>query len=414
MKKLTAFLLATTTCLSMGATLAACNGDDSSSSSSGKEVKTTVTETEWTASFNLGTNWTVSYAQVSPEMGTSSGEYKRDGSKFSEAATYTEGTATRTSTSYTEIVGDKVYRYIPSYADGVLQGYNKSEWDGTPDEYVADMVAELMPEELRVYSEYTYNETTKVYELASKTLYEGTDYEATVTDVKASLADGKITKVEYKVAAEEYSISSTLNFTYGGASITLPTIEEPEEPEVPEMTAAQWAQIMNISTTNFQLTQNMYMGGTETPTQTTVSTKYGDDMKVVASLPGGATTEYYVEKDGNNYYRYDLSNNAWTKAPREQADYDSQVNSFNFNLMFGFDDFTYNSETGTYDCAFVENTGLDNATDLKNISVTITDGALRKVVWTMEIPMGDTPVEVTFEGVLNYGSVTFELPEVSE
>ena len=117
----------------------------------------TVTETEWNASFNLGSNFTV-VSQFA--MGTESYKYteKRAGNTYqSSSAEYENGALVDESSNFFKEENGVTFYYIPHYSvENELEYYNVETREDTLNEIVADIWNEYFPAPFQAYSSYTY------------------------------------------------------------------------------------------------------------------------------------------------------------------------------------------------------------------------------------------------------------------
>ncbi len=184
-------------------------------------VKTTVTAAEWAAAFDLGENWTFTatathpvYEQVMSEM------QKRDGNKFCSIETFADlsGTVLGAEESYDEIAGDVWYRY--NYHEDT-ETYEKIAVEESVAERLAEMIEAFIPQDLRDFADYEYDEEKKAY-VADSIFYE--EEEMDVMDLVVKFEDGKIVAFDYKVVVGGASVPYTVTLTYGDAAVTLPTV----------------------------------------------------------------------------------------------------------------------------------------------------------------------------------------------
>lgn len=186
-----------------------------------KDVVTTVTDEQWLAAMDLGSNYVISASQTFPGQGTEKYTDQRNGDKLqSYYEQIVNDQVADSNYNYAEIVGDVCYEYTPSYSnEDVLQGYRKEVAEGTVAENLAKVLGTYLPGDLATKSNYTYNETTKRYEAGELTIYG-----ATVTGAYITFADGKLASFGYTVNTQGMQLVTVGAVTYGNAAtITLPS-----------------------------------------------------------------------------------------------------------------------------------------------------------------------------------------------
>jgi len=183
-------------------------------------IKTTVTADEWTAAFDLGTNWKITFTATHPVYHqTMTIMQMRDGNKFhcKETMKDTESGAEESYEDYDEIVGEQWYGYR---YDREQDKFEKVTITDPVDERLASMMADYLPEFIKDKDTYTYDEAKKAY-VADEILADE-DY-ADIKSVALYFEDGKLVALEYVIVMEETEVPYSATFTYGDASVTLPT-----------------------------------------------------------------------------------------------------------------------------------------------------------------------------------------------
>ena len=182
-----------------------------------------VTADQWSAAFDLGDNFTIVCKQTYSTSGTRLWTDKRAGNLFESILEETSaGGETDVNYNYGEIVGDVFYNYIPSYdTDHTLKGYNKYPSNNSPEDYIAMVLAQYLPDSLRDMSAYTYNVSTRLYECFDATAY-GTELDG----VFIGFEDGKLICFVYAFTTSTETITISGTISYGNALIALPSADQ--------------------------------------------------------------------------------------------------------------------------------------------------------------------------------------------
>ena len=183
--------------------------------------KTDVTAEQFAA--ELGTNYTVigEYFVVdSPNAKQDVGLTRADG-KFCVETVATTSSGVNREVEFYEVVGDKVYEYeVDCDKDGNITACAKEEIDATADEVFARYEHVVLPTGLLDdMTKFTYNEESKMYEVAAISLQSG----ESLTNVKVGFEDGKLVMLEY-VRFNTYSYS--FEISYNNAVVNLPTVTQ--------------------------------------------------------------------------------------------------------------------------------------------------------------------------------------------
>ena len=215
MKKLVSLMLVVFMCASLGVVLTSCGGSD---------PKTTVTAEEFAAAFELGENWAVTReAENSAEQQKMQMTYKRDGNKFVATQTVlstVDNSELYSREQYAEVADNVFYVY---WYDSEAQAYVKEASEDSVEDSIADFTEEILPEVFKDYSKFTYSEENKNYVAESLSIDEG-GYTNTIQNVTFAFEDGKIVSMGFSVEMGGTAIAYEVTFTYGDASVTLPTV----------------------------------------------------------------------------------------------------------------------------------------------------------------------------------------------
>ena len=214
MKKLVSLLLVVFMCASLGVVLTSCGGSD---------PKTTVTADEFAAAFNLDDNWVaVVESENSAQQAKLHVTYKRYGNKIYAVQTLINMTdnSEESSEMYGEIADNVFYLY---QYDEEAEAYSKMASPGTAEENLASIVNQLLPGSFNDFSKFEYSEENKNY-FAESVAYEQYGQSVTASNVTIAFEDGKITSIAYSAEMQGTNIPYVISFTYGDASVTLPTV----------------------------------------------------------------------------------------------------------------------------------------------------------------------------------------------
>lgn len=187
---------------------------------------TTVSADQWTAAMNLGENYTISAEQTYPGEGKEIYVAKRAGNLFASVSEeYAEGEteSSDTYTSYGKIDGEVFYNYYPQRDQNEqFVGYRIEASSETVQENIDEVLDEFVPEPLRDMTKYTHNTTTGYYECAEMEYFG-----MTIQNIKLGFKDGKLAYGSFELAMGDGEAPSiTMDITYGGATVTLPTEDQ--------------------------------------------------------------------------------------------------------------------------------------------------------------------------------------------
>lgn len=183
-------------------------------------IKTTVTADEWTAAFELGTNWTIRFTATHPVYKqTMTITQMRDGNKFhcEEALKDNESGEEESYEDFDEIVGEQWYGYR---YDREQNKYEKVTISDPVDERLASMTDDYLPAYIQDMDDYTYDEAKKAY-VATEILADE-DY-MDIKSIALYFEEGKLVALEYILMMEGTEVPYSATFTYGDATVTLPT-----------------------------------------------------------------------------------------------------------------------------------------------------------------------------------------------
>ncbi len=212
---------------------------------------------------------------------------------------------------------DKFYRYEGKYGH-----WSKVELNGMTDQIYASEITGpgYIGIDLSDYpvKSFTYSDEAKSYVLAGGN-----------SMIIATFKNKKLVRV----ISVEGSNMTTIEFVYGDAQVTMPTIPAGEQ-----VTDGEWAAAQAMNFDNFEVHQQFDSGSMEYK-------KVGDT--VYRKVTGSNASEIYAVKEGDNYYAYAVEQGVWKKEEIEKSDYDS----LNIALMFAGatkSDFTWDAASGTY------------------------------------------------------------------
>ncbi|MBR3894821.1 MAG: hypothetical protein IKJ35_06700 [Clostridia bacterium] len=188
-------------------------------------IKTTVSAEEWTAAFDLGTNWAISVSAHTPPSEDSRSMtvlQERDGNKFHYKGIEKNNNTGKESTNenYDEIVGTQWYQY--SY-DEDLKAYEKELSPRTVEEQLSALMSMFFPAFIQNMESFTYDEAKKAY-VATAPMPAET---MAIKNFEIFFEDGKLVAITYDIMnGEKLFASYAFTFTYGKTSVTLPTVDE--------------------------------------------------------------------------------------------------------------------------------------------------------------------------------------------
>ena len=184
---------------------------------------TEISGAAWDEAFYLGENYHIYCEQTFSESGIKKWTDKRAGdlleSIFESIPTIGER---ETVYNYAKIEGTEVLKYIPSYNEAhEFEGYKIYRSENELHDELAEIIATYIPESLRDYEEYTYNESSETYECADGEIEGGA-----VTNIRLKFEDGKLISFKFtmEINGETATVSGTI--TYADAEVTLPSDEE--------------------------------------------------------------------------------------------------------------------------------------------------------------------------------------------
>lgn len=461
MKKLLALLMALTMC----AGVVACGGgkDDDSSKNDGQsnsnssstlpgqtpgepvEVGGEVSETEWAAAWNLGTNFTVIAKEAI--AGDAEHEYeeqvgKRAGNLF-ETLSYVkdaQGNVLETDDSYYyEIDGETVYEYEK----------NDTYWTKEASEYyeVEDFaefpLAEWFPETARTMSDFTYNTETERYEASELSVYSSKIYNVKLgftTDgkklaelsyeMRKTSGGGSVSQegVAPTAAAATMVLSYTFTITYGTTTITLPTNVFGSDTNIGSMTAGEFEKGFSFGA-EFTVVQTMTYADTSYEQYT--NQRCGDIWKRTGTEFDAAG----VEEPGNypRYYEWTGEDTYNLYSPMVDMEnmtligYDKAVNSGHFDAFMNdlYDamalveavrdakNYTYNADKDEYTCSALKVElygGMIEATYANIVIKFNADKKITSITFDMEYQMPGNTMAVAVALTFTYGTGSINLP----
>lgn len=236
MKKFLAMLLA---CASVCA-FAACGGTGSSTGEStggaenssdngGSMLDTQVTADEFAAAFNLGDNYSCTATITYEGQGIECWGWYRAGNllRSTVETRNLDGTAIEgehVTENFVEKDGDTVYYYTPSYGiDGTLECFNKYESEESFETLEYAELGMLLAVGAQDFASFTFNAVTQAYEASEIVMSES----QSAKNISFKFVDNKLVSGSYDMAmtydGETMIMPVSLEITYGGVTITLPT-----------------------------------------------------------------------------------------------------------------------------------------------------------------------------------------------
>ena len=187
-------------------------------------ITTEVTETEWNAAFNLGTNYIFTINSEYAVDDTELCVLKRVGDAFEFREAEFEGTeAIYDETWYYDLAPSSQKEYEPKYNNmDQLIYYVVNEFEATPAMMEEFMLTEYMPVGARAKSHYSYDATQGKY-TASTVSFTVNSHDVVINNVKISFANKKLVGVYYEIVDGTEVEKHNATITYGNASFTIPT-----------------------------------------------------------------------------------------------------------------------------------------------------------------------------------------------
>lgn len=185
---------------------------------------TEVTDAEWIASFNFGTNYVLTIDSEYAVDDTELCVLKRVGDTFEFREAEYEGTeAIYDEIWYYDLAQTSQKEYEPKYNDmDQLVYYVANEFGATPAIMEEYMLGEYMPEGARAKSHYTYDATKGKY-TASTVTFTVNSHDAVINNVEVSFKNKKLVGVYYEIVDGTDVEKYTMTISYGNASFSIPT-----------------------------------------------------------------------------------------------------------------------------------------------------------------------------------------------
>lgn len=328
MKKLLTILLSVCVAFTC-ATLVACT-DEPSSNGTGTQV----TAQEYATALQLNGDFRLVMEVVDGE-GTTTTTYTNNGDKIElmvvNGGNVSHGYFSKEDNNYfayNEVGGDwiktasdeQTFNYYKSFPTTVLRMYTSTEFES-----------------------FNYDETEKCYKMTQTA-------EVMSGTFKIFFNNKKVVKFITSVtnSAEGETVTTETTFTYN-VKITLPD-QGGEEKGENTLTASNYTITLSLSALNCTADCRYISSyGTEH----TIWTIYNGNLYMQSVIGDTVVYEDYYSKEGNAYYYYekDSDTGMWTKESIEESYYLGQMSTCDFNLIFSFEDWTFDSETGKYVCA---------------------------------------------------------------
>lgn len=185
---------------------------------------------------------------------------------------------------------------------------------------------------------------------------------------------------------------------------------EQEQPAAFSLTAAEWDAAMALDF-DYSFVENVTYGAGTTMTI---------NQAVCGNVAKQSTDSYelYLEKVGENYYRYEKQNDKWTKSNIAKENYASVVSEGLSGYTGNFDKFTFDG-TDTYSCESMKvfvSSGMQRTEILmKNIKIKFnTDKKVEKVDCVMYSGDKETDNSSVISMTFDYSEKTITLPQIAE
>ena len=286
---------------------------------------TTVADDKWDEAFSFGTNFVATMTATHPTEGTEAMSLSREGGKLVMTEVYTDSQGDKDEySSYVYIDGSDVYMF-----DDIVEG-DQQVWKRIAYPYMSaeDLIAsvgqQMIADDFRVRSLYTYSEATNLYTAASVTIGS-----RTYTNVTLGFIDGKVVKFSYNFEDDGATVTVDAGITYGNASVTLPNVNG-------TVTAEQYAEQIDFTGSNFEAMHSVKGSSTLTIGY------YGDRVRV------GNNVYYYYDSVNSVYYQIVST---WDSKVVCSQDAFECYKGYMLQDVLSFDKLTYDADIQAYRCA---------------------------------------------------------------
>ena len=288
---------------------------------------TTVADDKWDDAFKFGTNFVASMKMTHPTEGAEAMSLSREGGKLAMTEVYTDSQGDSDEyTSYAYVDGSTVYMFYDN-GEGDQHDWQRRVYPYmTGEDFIAQVEQQMVSDEFRVRSLYTYSEATNLYTAASVTI--GGD---TCTNVSLGFIDGKLVKFSYSYVDDGATITVEASITYGGATVTLPNVNG-------TVTAQQYAEQIDFTGSNFEVIHTV-KGST---TSSIAIGYYGDRVRV------GNNVYYYYDSVNSVYYQIVST---WNSKVVCSQDAFECYKGYMLQDVLSFDKLTYDADLQAYRCA---------------------------------------------------------------
>ncbi len=329
MRKLLTILLSV--CVMLGCiSLTACSEQEPTTGSGNQ-----VTAAEYSAAMQLNGNFKFVMNTVTPDYEATT-TYLVDGNKI-EMKNVQD--TVETGHIYLLKDGDEYFMYSQVNDAWVKGPSNAQNYD-----YYKDFPSTAT----RIYSSITfdmlqYDDTEKCYTFTQTA-------EGMTGVFKIYFENKKLSKLISVVThTEDGETSSTqIVFSYN-ETITLP-VQGGEEKGENSLTASNYASILSLSALNCTA-DCIYVSSYGK--EHTIWTIYNGNLYMQVLMGDTVVYEEYYSKEESVYFYYekDSDTGSWKKEPIDESNYLGQMSTCDFSLIFDFEDWTFDSESGKYVCA---------------------------------------------------------------
>ncbi len=372
-----------------------------------RTLSTTVTEEQFTAMFNLGTNWTFTYDVRYDDGSNEHYENTRDGDlyKYYNIDTTAEGEVDYEYIAYAQNDVEDPWYYSIVEVNG-KEYFAKESMSEDYEEHVNIEFDTYFIEEFRDFSLYEYDAATQTYKnKAPITVFEGQ-----VTQFYFKAVEGKLVAFGFTFEEDGETMTCTATLTYGNASVTLP------ENMLPSTMVGEWwfdDMFYFIFIDNWEMTVTATHPAGMTMHQ--VSTRAGDlYKKVQTETNGSATSTYTLYAEWVNSVMY-----LYTPSDNSSADqFDKNANERSFDSFIDEEmqtfipvrdltlpqNYEYDEETASY--VGKEPIAVSDFATILSYTVKVNDNKLVELNYLVEVGGVQIPYVIT----ITYDNASVTLP----
>ena len=168
------------------------------------------------------------------------------------------------------------------------------------------------------------------------------------------------------------------------------------------ITATQWSDALNIFEEDFQLKYTYKLGAQET---TYTITRIGNNICVEYGAKD--TERFYLNKNENEYFRYDYVEDKWVRTESNKEEYDSCV-KIEFK-DFNYEWFSYDQKKKEFFVEFVDKTVSLQNYDIINASFEFKDKKLMALKYTKVYGS----YEENYKANIAYEKLQLRLPQIN-